>query len=112
MIKNLMFEENNKDDVVERASHFVCPDRVSTFKQLGAVPVIARREGNYFWDMDGRKLFDVHINGGTYNLGHRNPVRRDAGGLEDDAVVGVFVGKEPRVIRGEEHDGQKKGGNR
>jgi len=31
-----------------------------------------KREGYYFWDMDGKKLMDVHINGGTYSLGHRN----------------------------------------
>ena len=73
MTKNMMHEENAKDNIVERAARHMCPDRVNTFRQLGAVPVMARREGNYFWDMDGRKLFDVHINGGTYNLGHRNP---------------------------------------
>lgn len=82
MIKRMMYEEYAKEDVIEQAAQYVCPDRVSTFRQLGAVPVMARREGNYFWDMDGRKLFDVHINGGTYNLGHRNPeiiaVLRDA----------------------------------
>ena len=26
-----------------------------------------------FWDMAGRRLIDMHLNGGTYNLGHRNP---------------------------------------
>jgi len=82
MMKHMMYQEHAKEDIVEQAVRYVCPDRVNTFKQLGAVPVMAQREGNYFWDMDGRKLFDVHINGGTYNLGHRNPeiiaVLRDA----------------------------------
>jgi len=73
MTNNMMFEDNDKDNIVEQAARTICPDRVNTFRQLGAIPVMARREGNYFWDMDGRKLFDVHINGGTYNLGHRNP---------------------------------------
>ena len=73
MMKRMMYEEYAKQDIVEQAAQYVCPDRVKTFRQMGAVPVMARREGNYFWDMDGRKLFDVHINGGTYNLGHRNP---------------------------------------
>ena len=62
-----------KDELVEAAAKYVCPNRVETFRMLGSVPVMAKREGNYFWDLDGRKLFDVHINGGTYNLGHRNP---------------------------------------
>ena len=34
--------------------------------------VMGKREGYYFWDMDGRKFLDMHINGGTYNLGNRN----------------------------------------
>ena len=31
------------------------------------------REGDFIWDMDGHRLYDMHLNGGTYNLGHRNP---------------------------------------
>ena len=63
----------NKEKIIELAAQYVCPARVNTFKLLGTLSVMAKREGHYFWDMDGRKLFDVHINGGTYNLGHRNP---------------------------------------
>ena len=66
-------EDLTKDDWIELAARHLCPHRVETFKQLGTVPVMGRRQGHYFWDMDGRKLFDAHINGGTYNLGHRNP---------------------------------------
>jgi len=66
-------ENLSKEQVIELAARYVCPARINTFKLLGAVSVMAKREGHYFWDMDGRKLFDVHINGGTYNLGHRNP---------------------------------------
>jgi acetylornithine/succinyldiaminopimelate/putrescine aminotransferase len=73
MDKTLIPENQDKDGIVELAARYVCPGRVDTFKALGTVPVMGRREGNYFWDVDGRKLFDVHINGGTYNLGHRNP---------------------------------------
>lgn len=35
--------------------------------------MIGRREGYYLWDLDGRRLIDLHLNGGTYSLGHRNP---------------------------------------
>src|SRR6201992_1872097 len=35
--------------------------------------VIDRRESYFIWDMTGARLIDVHLNGGTYNLGHRNP---------------------------------------
>ena len=34
--------------------------------------VIDRREGYYIYDMSGQRLIDLHLNGGTYNLGHRN----------------------------------------
>ncbi len=73
MDDRLIPDKQDKDDIVARAAQYVCPGRVETFKMLGTVPVMGRRQGNYFWDIDGRKLFDVHINGGTYNLGHRNP---------------------------------------
>jgi putrescine aminotransferase len=66
-------EKATKEEIVEIAARHVCPNRVDTFKQVGMLAVMAKREGNYFWDMDGNKLFDVHINGGTYNLGHRHP---------------------------------------
>jgi acetylornithine/succinyldiaminopimelate/putrescine aminotransferase len=35
--------------------------------------VIDRREGYFLYDMTGKRLIDTHLNGGTYNLGHRNP---------------------------------------
>ncbi len=49
------------------------PNRVETFEQLGLSLVIGRREGYRLWDVDGRELLDFHLNGGTFNLGHRNP---------------------------------------
>jgi putrescine aminotransferase len=39
----------------------------------GVDVVIGKREGYYFYDVDGKKLMNVHLNGGTYYLGHRNP---------------------------------------
>ena len=37
--------------------------------------VLGKRQGPFAWDMDGKKrVFNLHTNGGTYNLGHRNPV--------------------------------------
>ena len=62
-----------KQAILDLAARYVCPGRVNTFKLLGTQPVMGRREGHYFWDVDGRRLFDVHINGGTFSLGHRHP---------------------------------------
>lgn len=49
------------------------PGRVDFFQQWGIPVVIARREGYRMWDRDGHELIDVHLNGGTFNLGHRHP---------------------------------------
>ena len=70
---NERHDPDEKASVLERAAHYVCPGRVETFRMMGVAPVMGRREGHYFWDLDGRRLFDVHINGGTFNLGHRHP---------------------------------------
>ena len=34
---------------------------------------MGRREGYRIWDVDGREFLDLHLNGGVFNLGHRNP---------------------------------------
>ncbi len=60
-------------ETVALAADYVCPHRVRTLGQIGRVPVMAKREGCYWWDDTGKRFFDVHINGGTYSLGHRHP---------------------------------------
>ncbi len=44
-----------------------------TFGALGAGIVMGRREGYRISDVDGRSWLDLHLNGGVFNLGHRNP---------------------------------------
>jgi putrescine aminotransferase len=62
-----------KDRILKLSYDHVIPGRVQTLKGLGIPLVIERREGYYIWDMDGHRLIDLHLNGGTFNLGHRNP---------------------------------------
>ena len=47
--------------------------RPGSGKKSGTDLVIGRREGYCLYDLDGRRLIDLHLNGGTYNLGHRHP---------------------------------------
>jgi acetylornithine/succinyldiaminopimelate/putrescine aminotransferase len=61
------------DDFLARSKQFWNPGKTSDWQRMGVDLVIDRREGYYLWDMDGRRLIDVHLNGGTYSLGHRNP---------------------------------------
>ena len=62
-----------KEDTLRLAREYLFPHRIDTLEALGVDLVIGRREGYRFWDLDGRELMDFHLNGGTYNLGHRNP---------------------------------------
>ncbi len=62
-----------KRDVLLRTHEYLMPSRVETWVGAGVPLVIGRREGYRIWDLDGHELIDLHLNGGTYNLGHRAP---------------------------------------
>jgi acetylornithine/succinyldiaminopimelate/putrescine aminotransferase len=67
------FSYDSKADFLRRSEEFWNPDKTRFWQDAGIDLVIDRREGYLFWDMAGRRLIDLHLNGGTYNLGHRNP---------------------------------------
>jgi acetylornithine/succinyldiaminopimelate/putrescine aminotransferase len=73
MTDGSLFTFSSKADFVARSIASWNPDKTRFWQQAGIDLVIDRREGYCFWDMDGRRLIDMHLNGGTYNLGHRNP---------------------------------------
>ncbi len=62
-----------REEVLALAERYLCPDRVRTFRALGGGIVMGRREGYRIHDVDGRAWWDLHLNGGVFNLGHRNP---------------------------------------
>ena len=64
---------DSKDEVLAKSKEYWNPGKTQFWVDSGIDLVIDRREGYLLWDMDGRRLIDVHLNGGTYNLGHRNP---------------------------------------
>jgi len=63
-----------KRHILELNHEYLMPNRVQSWLGAGIPLVIAKREGYRIWDVDGAELQDFHLNGGTYNLGHRNPV--------------------------------------
>lgn len=67
------FSFDSKADMLERSKEYWNPDKTQFWSDSGVDLVIDRRDGYLLWDMNGRRLIDVHLNGGTYNLGHRNP---------------------------------------
>jgi acetylornithine/succinyldiaminopimelate/putrescine aminotransferase len=60
------------DDVVAASERYWNPGKTRFWVDEGIPLVIDRREGYHLYGLDGRQLLDVHLNGGTYNLGHRN----------------------------------------
>ena len=64
---------DSKADLLARSRRFWNPGKTAFWVDSGVDLVLDRREGYLLWDMDGRRLIDAHLNGGTYNLGHRNP---------------------------------------
>ena len=63
----------DKAEILRLAEEHLCPDRVRFMRAAGMELVIGRREGYRIWDLAGKELLDLHLNGGVYNLGHRNP---------------------------------------
>jgi acetylornithine/succinyldiaminopimelate/putrescine aminotransferase len=62
-----------KDVFLQQSKLFWNPGKTQFWQDVGVDLVIDYREGYCLWDMDGRRLIDMHLNGGTYNLGHRHP---------------------------------------
>ena len=62
-----------KRAVLEKSARCWNPGKTASWQDFGVDLVIDRREGYFLYDMDGARLIDVHLNGGTYNLGHRHP---------------------------------------
>ena len=66
------FSFESKAQVLEQAKKYWNPDKTQFWTDAGVDLVIDRREAYFLWDMSGKRLIDMHLNGGTYNLGHRN----------------------------------------
>jgi acetylornithine/succinyldiaminopimelate/putrescine aminotransferase len=64
---------SSKDEVLDASRRYWNPGKTEFWTESGVPLVIDRREGYFLYDMTGSRLIDVHLNGGTYNLGHRNP---------------------------------------
>ena len=59
---------------IKSFGNHVSSGKAKFFSDLGMDMVMGDREGAFLADMDGKKkLFNLHCNGGVFNLGHRNP---------------------------------------
>ena len=67
-----LFAPESKDEFLERSRRYWNPDKIDFWLNLGIDLVIGRRREYFLFDISGRRLIDLHLNGGTYNLGHRS----------------------------------------
>ncbi|MFH1138214.1 MAG: aminotransferase class III-fold pyridoxal phosphate-dependent enzyme [Pseudomonadota bacterium] len=64
----------SKAELVAAFGDHVSSGKAAFWRLLNMDFVIGKRQGCWMWDVDGgKKLFNLHGNGGVYNLGHRNP---------------------------------------
>ena len=62
-----------KQQSIQSFRDHVSSGKVEFFQKYDMDLIMGRREGPYLWDIDGKKrLFNLHCNGGVFNLGHRN----------------------------------------
>jgi putrescine aminotransferase len=62
-----------KSLAIDYFTDHVSSGKAAFFKKYDMNFVMGRREGCYLYDIDGEKrLFNLHCNGGVFNLGHRN----------------------------------------
>lgn len=61
-----------KDTIVKTYSDHVSPGKVDVYEKFNMVLVPGKRNGCYLYDIEGKRYFNCHSNGGVFNLGHRN----------------------------------------
>jgi acetylornithine/succinyldiaminopimelate/putrescine aminotransferase len=66
-------QSDSKKRVIELFRDHLSSGKAEFFKKYGMDFVMGRREGPFLWDMDGvKRVFNLHCNGGVFNLGHRS----------------------------------------
>ncbi len=63
----------SRDETIQLHDTYLSRHKLPLFRQFGWDVVEGKREGVFFWDVNGKRYFDCHVCGGVYNLGHRNP---------------------------------------
>jgi len=67
------FKFDSKAEALDTGIEYWNPGKTKFWADAGIDLVMDRREGYFIYDMSGRRLIDLHLNGGTFNFGHRNP---------------------------------------
>ncbi|MFH1850826.1 MAG: aminotransferase class III-fold pyridoxal phosphate-dependent enzyme [Candidatus Neomarinimicrobiota bacterium] len=68
-----MKPSSTKQKALDRFHRHVSSAKTDFFLKYGMNFVMGKRQGPYLYDIDGEKrLFNLHCNGGVFNLGHRH----------------------------------------
>lgn len=62
-----------KQEMFDGYSKYLHKYKLPLYREFGWDIIEGKREGIFFWDIDGKRYFDCHVCGGVYNLGHRHP---------------------------------------
>jgi acetylornithine/succinyldiaminopimelate/putrescine aminotransferase len=62
-----------KQNALDLCERYWISGRGRRFAEWGVPFVMGQREAYLMRDLDGHEVVDAHLNGGTYNLGHRHP---------------------------------------
>ncbi len=63
----------DRQTTVDLHTRHLSKHKIPVYKEFNWEVIEGKREGVFFWDVDGKRYFDCHVCGGVYNLGHRNP---------------------------------------
>lgn len=65
----------DKQRSIDYFRDYVSSGKAAIFEKYGMDYVMGSRDSSWLNDLDGEKrLFDLHCNGGVFNLGHKNPI--------------------------------------
>ena len=62
-----------REEYIEKYSQYISKGKVELYKQFEMDIVPGKRIGIIFEDINGKKFYNCHSNGGVFNLGHRHP---------------------------------------
>jgi acetylornithine/succinyldiaminopimelate/putrescine aminotransferase len=63
----------SRSEILDLYTTYLHKHKIPVYREFNWEVIEGKREGVFIWDIDGKRYFDVHTCGGTYNLGHRNP---------------------------------------
>jgi len=94
----MIINSSEKRKYIELFSKNVSKGKVDFYKKNNINFVMGKREGPWLYDIDGKKkVYNLHSNGGVFNLGHRNKQIIDT---LKEALDSVDIGNHHLISKG------------